>query len=1307
MRSSAVTVVLALLASGSAFAQSAHERFLAWNARYREAPVGVERERLLPEGVALAKARRKALSGLIQTDPRTALTWLTRREQVPAEVAGELELPLEASGTFEVLAAYDARHRTTAVERWLRVGEQRLRVTAYGELTRLRTQKLHATGLSLDGWAALFDTGVPHSNVQASAYTTGLKKLLYMRVDFTDAPGDPVNATQANLAVQSLGQYYKDSSYDRTSITGTVTPTLRMPKSKAAYAQANDTSRLLQDARAAASQAGFDTSQYQLDVVAFSYVSAWGWSGLGFVGQKGAWVNGAFDADTMAHEIGHNYGLSHANFWQASGDTITGAGSSLEYGDPFEIMGSGSGQHNAWYKSSLDWFVGSEVTTATSSGTFRLVDLEVRSPGALHGLRVPISGARDYWVEYRPASGGNSDRGAIIRWGYPSPDSSDLLDMTPWTQTASDAALEIGRTFSDRTAGIHITPTGEVASSPTALDVVVNRGLFPTNHAPTVTLVPSTTAPALGASVTFTATAMDQDGDSLAYFWDFGDGTASTNQATQSRAYSSAKDVVARVVVSDMKGGTATATALVKWGTPGGFRVGGKVLEQGSGVEGVRVNAGSRFTFTDSQGNFTIAGVPQGSVAVTAVKPGYSFSPQFTNPVAVSAAVTGLTFNATRALFSISGKVSSAGVGLGGVTVSANQYSTVSSTAVGQEGQYTLTGIPAGAYVLSASGLPGQDFATVGFSNPVQVTNASLSGRDFAEKVVAVSGEVQGLAGPHTVTDGVRAPVQTTLSAGKWVFTLPKVPPGKWNLVATAPSQVITPAFANPVTVASAPVNGLIFNATAGDAYLVRGHLDEAGAPLLNANVTDGLRDSGTDSQGNYVLVGVPDGPWTLTPSKAGYQFSPASRAADVDGGDLLGQDFTVLNPNAPPIIAFPPHATPSPVPGTQTQLTVLGDDPIEGEAALIYRWSQTFGPAPAVIPAGNATNAAKTITVTFSRPGAYSFQVDIEDSGGLKATGHVTVLVLQTTSQVLVVPASATVEVDTDKQFLAEVRDQFDAGVDATTEAQWMVSGGGSISPSGKFTAMSVGDYTVSAEVDGLTGTSAVKVVVGPVPRVTGGPTVTPNPVVGATARASVIADDDNGEAKLTYTWSALNPVAAVTFAPNGSNAAKATTVTFRALGTYTLQVEVLDEAGLSTTGFVTVEVKAGLSAVVVTPANPHVQTGLSLQLSATGKDLAGADVPVTGCAWSAVGEGFVDAATGNFTAGSHAGSCTVTATCGGVNGSTVVTIDSVSGSGGGGGTSGGKGCGCAAGEGASMGWVLLALAALALRRPRATRAW
>src|SRR6185503_9627798 len=184
-------------------------------------------------------------------------------------------------------------------------------------------------------------------------------------------------------------------------------------------------------------------------------------------------------------------------------------------------------------------------------------------------------------------------------------------------------------------------------TTPESLDIVVNLGQFPGNVAPTATVNPSATSAAVGATLTFSAAASDANGDVLAYYWDFGDGTFGTNGVAAGKSWSSTGDYVVRCVVSDMKGGVGSDSVVVRVGSPTTYQISGLILHNGSPLQGVRVAASStRMSYTDSDGTYTIAGLSAGSYTVTPVLDGYSFTAAgFLNPVTVGPNASGINFN--------------------------------------------------------------------------------------------------------------------------------------------------------------------------------------------------------------------------------------------------------------------------------------------------------------------------------------------------------------------------------------------------------------------------------------------------------------------------------------------------------------------------------------------------------------------------------------------------------------------------------------------------------------------------------------
>ena len=184
---------------------------------------------------------------------------------------------------------------------------------------------------------------------------------------------------------------------------------------------------------------------------------------------------------------------------------------------------------------------------------------------------------------------------------------------------------------------------------------------------------------------------------------------------------------------------------------------------------------------------------------------------------------------------------------------------------------------------------------------------------------------------------------------------------------------------------------------------------------------------------------------------------------------------------NHAPTVTTPAAATPSPVTGTTTALSVLGADVDTGESSLTYTWTTTSIPSGATAPTygANGTNAAKNATATFSRAGSYTFQVTITDPGGLTCTSSVTVTVNQTLTAISVSPTSASLNAAGTQQFTATGKDQFGVALTAQPTFTWTTTvTGGSVSSSGLFTApSSTASGTVTATSSSISGSSTVTV--------------------------------------------------------------------------------------------------------------------------------------------------------------------------------------------------------------------------------------
>lgn len=89
--------------------------------------------------------------------------------------------------------------------------------------------------------------------------------------------------------------------------------------------------------------------------------------------------------------------------------------------------------------------------------------------------------------------------------------------------------------------------------------------------------------------------------------------------------------------------------------------------------------------------------------------------------------------------------------------------------------------------------------------------------------------------------------------------------------------------------------------------YTIAGKITLNGAGLQSVTITltgTGSTTATTDSNGNYSFTGAQNGSYTITPSLAGYSFTPSSIPITVDNGDVTVQEITasttVTIPSAP-----------------------------------------------------------------------------------------------------------------------------------------------------------------------------------------------------------------------------------------------------------------------------------------------------------------------------------------------------------------------------------------------------------------------
>ncbi len=333
----------------------------------------------------------------------------------------------------------------------------------------------------------------PKSEAEALAYTrewtTGPKTLLWVPVDFDEAPGSTfTRSADTDYIVAQADEWLQAISRRITSIEATYFPeVLRLPAGSLGFPNFNG--RTLINALAAYDAAHGATGRWlgtSWDRVAFvSSVPIPNPDGS--IARGAATVDGRYmmfygliDRFFMHHELGHSYLFGHSDYFRPATANLAGPGTVLT-GINWDFMGQAGGDQrshpNGFYKMNSYWFEPTEWKDASAGGRFYLSAHDTGPRNKPRGLLIRTDGVREYWVDMRrlwPEETDLSTGVQIHYWERRSPTEVYPIGMNaigrPSPSLSTESPFQAGEVFEDLDRGVRIT-ISTVGLDPTALGV--------------------------------------------------------------------------------------------------------------------------------------------------------------------------------------------------------------------------------------------------------------------------------------------------------------------------------------------------------------------------------------------------------------------------------------------------------------------------------------------------------------------------------------------------------------------------------------------------------------------------------------------------------------------------------------------------------------------------------------------------------------------------------------------------------------------------------------------------------------------
>lgn len=312
-----------------------------------------------------------------------------------------------------------------------------------------QAQAVEAAAGDLDPRASVVDVvAAGTADLAPQADLAGVHALVVLPVVWAAGQVAPTAALQA--AADGTAAYWERQSAGRVDIQQSVRAPQVVPQPAGC-----DHEAIMRAALAA--NPGLTPSATTHVAVHFPAIGSCAFAGRATINGGSIWLNGAAQTYVLAHELGHNLGLGHANTL-----TCTSGGARVplaalssctatEYGDDADVMGQGRnatnpGNISSGFAQHLGWATVADLGgPVTSPTTLDLAPLA--STAALRGVRLQ-SPAGPVFADYRPAAG------------------PDALHRPAWAGVQAHLILTDARFRFPTSYLLDLQPTGSPFSAP-------------------------------------------------------------------------------------------------------------------------------------------------------------------------------------------------------------------------------------------------------------------------------------------------------------------------------------------------------------------------------------------------------------------------------------------------------------------------------------------------------------------------------------------------------------------------------------------------------------------------------------------------------------------------------------------------------------------------------------------------------------------------------------------------------------------------------------------------------------------------